>query len=87
MKDIRLKYAVDICLAISFLLTTITGIFKFPYFTDYFRDVFHVINARLMMQLHDWAGIAMALFVLGHLVLNWRWIVSVTKSYFNEARK
>ena len=73
-------------MGISFLIVTITGIFKFPAVTDYLSFIFRIIPAPLMMQLHDWSGIAMALFVLLHLVFNWNWIVSVTKTILKRQK-
>jgi hypothetical protein len=31
------------------------------------------------VDIHDWAAVALIVILLLHLVLNWRWVVSVTK--------
>jgi membrane protein implicated in regulation of membrane protease activity len=36
-------------------------------------------------DLHNGASVALVVVIIIHLVLNWKWIVSVTKSYFNNS--
>jgi len=36
-------------------------------------------------DLHNWTAVALVVVVIIHLVLNWEWIVSVTKTYLNKA--
>lgn len=79
---IFLRYTIDMGLLISFLVCTITGIFKFPAITNSFKPVFRVIPATLMMLIHDWSGAVLVLFVLFHLILNWQWMITITKSFF-----
>ena len=31
------------------------------------------------LDIHDWAGIALIVILLVHLLLHWRWVVNVTK--------
>jgi uncharacterized iron-regulated membrane protein len=31
------------------------------------------------LDIHDWAGIALVVILLLHLVLHWRWVVTVTR--------
>ena len=76
------KYLVDIGLAISFLLVTLTGIFKFPGIRENLAIVYGLIPRSLMALIHDWSGIVMAVLVLVHLILNWDWIKATTKSIF-----
>ena len=39
---------------------------------------------KAMSAWHDWSGVALAVLVLVHLILNWNWIVCTTKSFFKK---
>jgi hypothetical protein len=80
----KLNYFIDCGLIITFLLSFITGVIKFPEWTRFFRDVYLIIPASLLSQIHDISGIIMGLFVLAHLALHWKWIVAMTKSTFGK---
>ena len=82
------KYIVDIGLLISFLLVTVTGIIKFKSFLAIFGVAINYseIPIRVLSRIHDWAGIAMALLVLIHLILNWDWIVCTTRNLFGKKK-
>jgi len=86
MDKTKLKYFVDIGLAISFFISLITGIFKFPGLTHYFRAVFRLIPTYYMSRLHDWSGLAIGILVFVHLVLNWRWITAMTKNMLKKKK-
>ncbi|MBW2974022.1 DUF4405 domain-containing protein [Candidatus Woesearchaeota archaeon] len=75
MNKAKLNYLVDIGLAVSFCIVVVTGILKLPALGK---------RTREYMLLHDWAGIALAVFVLLHLILHWNWIVYMTKSFFKK---
>ena len=70
MNKPKLNYLVDIGMALSFVIVAVTGILKLP----------ALGRAREYTLLHDWAGIALAVFVLLHLILHWNWIKCMTKS-------
>jgi hypothetical protein len=80
----RLNYIIDCGLIITFLLAFITGFIKIPELTRHFGDVFLVIPASQLSLIHDISGMVMGLLVLAHLVLHWRWIVTMTKSTFGK---
>ncbi len=83
MEKNTIKYILDIGLGISFLIVTLTGIFKFTGFREFlgislsYRD----LPMPLISNFHDWSGVVMAVIVLIHLTLNLDWIVSTTKSF------
>jgi len=79
-----LNYLIDCGLIITFLLSFITGIIKFPEWTRYFRDVYLLIPASTVSKIHDISGLVMGLLVLSHLLLHWRWIVAMTRSTFGR---
>ena len=80
----RLNYLIDCGLIITFLLSFITGIIKFPEWTRYFSDVYLLIPASSVSKIHDISGLVMGLLVLAHLLLHGRWIVAMTKSTFGR---
>ena len=82
MNKAIIKYWVDIGLLISFLLVTLTGIFKFPGIREHLASLYVIIPRAQMTLIHDWSGIFMALLVVVHLVLNLGWIKSMTKNIF-----
>lgn len=83
----RINYLVDCGLIVTFSLSFITGIVKFPEWTRYFSDVFLLIPASTLSRIHDISGLVMGLLVLSHLVLHWRWIVTMTKTTLGRMEK
>jgi len=79
-----LNYLIDCGLIITFLLSFITGIVKFPEWTRFFGDVYLLIPASTVSKIHDISGLVMGLLVLSHLLLHWRWIVAMTRSTFGR---
>ena len=82
----KIKYFVDFGLLISFLIVTVTGIFKFG---SLLRAVgidpaYSELPMRAISAWHDWSGVALALLVLIHLILNFDWIVATTKCFFKK---
>jgi len=71
-------------MAVSFIICFITGIFKFPGITNYFRIIYMTISASQMARIHDWSGFIMGLTVLIHLIVHWKWIVVMTKNIFKK---
>jgi len=84
---VRINYFIDCGMILSFLLSFITGIIKFPEWTRYFGDVFLLIPASTLSQIHDYSGLVMGILVISHLVLHWRWIFAMTKSTFTRKEK
>ncbi|MBW2966281.1 DUF4405 domain-containing protein [Candidatus Woesearchaeota archaeon] len=84
MNKSKLNYWIDIGLGISFIISFITGLFKFPGITQYFTAVFRVIPSYYMSKIHDYSGLVMGSLVLVHLILHWRWIVAMTKNILKK---
>ena len=36
------------------------------------------------LDIHRWLAVALLIMIVAHLVLHWRWVVYMTKSYFRE---
>jgi len=84
-----LKYILDAGLLVSFLGVALTGIFKFKGFREFFGISLSYRDPPMpwISTIHDWSGVVMAVIVLIHLILNWEWIVSVTREIFLERKK
>jgi cytochrome b subunit of formate dehydrogenase len=82
----QIKYIVDVGLAVSFILCFITGVIKFPGFLRAIGATRVVLPMRDLTLIHDWSGILLGLLVLVHLVLNYRWIITMTRQIFGKKR-
>ncbi|MBU0536782.1 MAG: DUF4405 domain-containing protein [Nanoarchaeota archaeon] len=82
-----LNYMIDIGLAITFLISSVTGIIKFKQIFRITGISYSSLPMYEISVLHDWSGIIMALLVLIHIVLHWSWIVCTTKGFFNKGKK
>jgi len=74
-----LKWSVDILMLVFFLISAVTGLFKFTLLMRAFGLTGLVLPLAWMSDLHDWSGLALVVLVLVHLFLNRRWLVAVTK--------
>ena len=79
MRRIVLKYGIDVAMLFAFILCFVTGILKFP-------AVLHLIwgGARLsplatLTRIHDLWGVILGILVFAHLVLNWNWMVAMSR--------
>ena len=85
MNRTKLNYWIDIGLAISFLISLITGLIKWPGLIKLIgTSAYKILYVKNISLLHDWSGLIMGMLVLTHLVLHWKWIVSFTKSTFGK---
>ena len=85
MDKLKLNYFVDVGLAISFFACFITGLIKWRGLVNLVGvSVYNFLRFNNISILHDWSGLIMGLLVLLHLVLHWKWIVSVSKSIFKK---
>jgi hypothetical protein len=82
MNRSRLKYYIDIGMGITFLLSFITGLMKWP------SKVNGVGGPRLISTLiHDFSGLFLGLFVFIHLLLNLDWIICMCMTKKNLLNK
>jgi len=84
MEKNTFKYILDLGMGLSFLIVALTGIFKFTGFREFFGITLGYRDPPmpLISWFHDWSGVLMAVIVLIHLILNWDWIVCMTKGFF-----
>jgi hypothetical protein len=73
------KWCVDLAMGIAFLFGAVTGTIKFMVLARVagFSEI--VLPVALISEVHDRAGIILAILVLVHLVLNRAWILSMTR--------
>jgi hypothetical protein len=77
VKKAKLNYWVDVGIGISFVLSAISGlVFLLPVAPS--ARVLG-IGYSLWSELHTWSSVGMILGVGAHLVLHWRWILTMTK--------
>jgi len=84
MNKAKINYFIDIGLGLSFIICFITGIIKWPGLIRLIGvNAYRNLNIRFLSTLHDFSGLIMGILVIIHIVLHWKWIVSMTKSMLN----
>jgi len=79
MSKTKTNYWIDVVIAIAFVLSATSGIvFLFPANGTSALGV----SYRVWDQVHTWGSLLMIAGVLAHLVLHWKWIVTMTKKTF-----
>lgn len=73
------KWCVDRLMGTVFLISLITGFFKFTLLVRTFGLTDIVLPVALMSDIHDWAGLSLCILVAVHLFLNRAWILSMTR--------
>jgi hypothetical protein len=73
------RYCLDLSMGIVFLISFVTGIFKFTVLMHMLGLTGIVMPLALMSDIHDWSGILLAILVAIHIILNHRWIVVMTR--------
>jgi hypothetical protein len=84
MAKIKLNYFVDVGMGLTFVLAAITGIIKWPRLLPWLGISYLKLPMNAITFIHDWSGIIMALLVLIHTILHWKWLVAVTKNLFRK---
>jgi cytochrome b subunit of formate dehydrogenase len=87
MVNARINYIVDILIAISFLVTAITGLIVFFFSSGVrqggFQTFFGIIKG-MWLVIHNWSGVIFIILVILHFVLHWNWVMSMTKNIFSK---
>ena len=73
------KWCLDLGMGTVFLVSFITGFFKFTLLMRTFGLVDFVLPLALMSDIHDWSGLALGFFVAAHLFINRGWIREMTR--------
>jgi len=79
----HVNYIIDVGMGLAFIASAVTGIIKFPGLLQRIgiapRLNFYYINI-----IHDWSGLVLAVLVLVHLILHWKWIKEMTVKIFQR---
>jgi NAD-dependent dihydropyrimidine dehydrogenase PreA subunit len=90
MKRAQLNFAVDVAIAVAFLVAAVTGIlFLLPAGTIRVLGLgmpgMLGVSLRTWHWLHDWSGVVATVGVLVHAALHYRWIVNMTRCTFGSS--
>ena len=84
----KINYFVDLLMLISFIINAITGLIIFFFLTLGVRkggyQEFLGIIKQNWVDVHNWSGFLLIIFVAIHLILHWNWIVCMTKSLIQK---
>ncbi len=83
MNKAKLNYFVDLIMAVFFIISAITGI------RLYFGSQLVLLgsNKHAIASVHTYASFALVAIVAIHLILHWKWMVCMTKSFFKKKEK
>jgi hypothetical protein len=73
------RWAADLGMGITFLVTFITGLFNWTLLMRSLGLTGIVLPLALMSEVHSWAGLLLGAFVAVHLFINRAWIVAMTR--------
>jgi len=73
------RWCLDLGMGIFFLVSFITGFFKFTLLMRIFGLTDLVLPLALMSDIHDWSGLALGFCVAAHLIINRQWIKTMTR--------
>jgi hypothetical protein len=74
-----IKWGLNLAMGAAFLVSFITGMFKFTFFMRLSGLTTLVLPIALMSEIHDWSGFLLGIFVACHLILNRAWIMTMTR--------
>ncbi len=74
----KVKYFIDMGLLVTFTLVFITGIIKFPGLLNALGTNPREVPMYEISLVHDYAAITMGFLILGHLLLNLKWLKNMT---------
>ena len=84
----KLNYWIDVGMFLSFLVTAVTGIMLILFLPSGIRQgsyqVLWGMIKETWLKIHTLAGILMVVICIIHIILHWKWIVSMTKRIFKK---
>lgn len=79
-----LLYIVDIFMFVFSLIVVVSGLIKFPGLLTLLNiDPFSLPQSGITF-LHDWIGIALTVLTLVHILLNWKWILAMSRKVISR---
>ncbi len=94
MSRAKINYWVDVAIAITFVLSALSGLVLFAAPSGYQggRNPFYgqtvlLLSTHTWDTLHTWSSIAMIAGVGAHLALHWNWMVCMTLKMFERKKR
>lgn len=81
-----LNYIITIVLFISYFLLITTGIIKFPGFLSAIGINLLNVPINEVSLIHDWSGVTAVFLSIIHLILNFNWLKTTTKSLLKSVK-
>jgi cytochrome b subunit of formate dehydrogenase len=84
----KVNLVIDLIIALGFLVTALSGIYLLFLPTGYQGgqtagwDPNFLFSRVTWDLMHTWAGVIMTVAVTLHFVIHWRWVVNVTRRFF-----
>jgi cytochrome b subunit of formate dehydrogenase len=80
---VEIKYLVDIIMLIAFILCAVTGFILWFVFPSGSRPgqwtTFLGVAKHDWIIIHDYSSLALTVAIIAHFVINFKWILQVTK--------
>jgi len=87
----KINVAVNLLTALSFLVVGISGIYFLLFTNGGFEggrnlswDPGFIFSRTTWDLIHTWSGVMMIVTALIHFAIHWRWVVNVTKRFFQS---
>ena len=84
MKRTSIVYSTSLALTAIFLVVGLSGILIFPGFLQFFGVNINSLPKVQMHRIHHWLGLLLMIVVSIHINLHWKWLVGITKGYFQR---
>ena len=83
----RFNLMLNLTVAVSGLLTAVSGIYFFlwPSEQGAFASPVILFTSATWDILHTWAGVVMIIAAVAHFAIHWRWVVNVTRNTLSTA--
>ena len=86
MNRVNLKYIIDVGMLIFFVSVFITGVIKFLIIQKSLGAGSLGVPLHQINFIHDSSGIALGFLILMHLILNFGWIIAMTKRFLGNKK-
>jgi fucose 4-O-acetylase-like acetyltransferase len=83
----KTNFWLDIVIFTAFLATAITGLLLWlviPGGRGSGNLIFLGLTRHTWVDLHNWAGLAMLIGAVVHLILHWKWLICVAERFFKK---
>jgi Domain of unknown function (DUF4405) len=79
----KIKYFLNWTILLFGLTNLITGIIRFSNIFMFIAQKIGISSNQIFIInfIHRWTGVIAAGLILIHLILNWRWILKISKSF------